>query len=115
MLKLKDGINQSILEKYGFEIGQNFVDRGEKCICNKSEYKDYWKFLMNEDEIGHILYADEDFDQAVVSIHVQSKFENRLWIECVPNGTYHIGGYDLELITDTLYKMITDGVLEYLE
>lgn len=32
MLKLKDGIEPKILEKYGFELGQTFVDKGERCI-----------------------------------------------------------------------------------
>lgn len=112
MLKLKNGIDSKILEKYGFELGQKFIDKGERCICNEYEYKDYWKFSMDEDEPGKVLYADEEFDQPMVSIHVQSNINNRLWIECVPSCTYHIGGWDLNLITDTLYQMITDGILE---
>lgn len=115
MLKLKDGIDQKVLEKYGFELGQKFIDKGERCICNESEHKDHWKFSMDEDEPGLVLYADGAFDQAMVSIHVQSNFENRLWIECVPSCTYHIEGWDLNPVTDTLYQMITDGILEIMK
>lgn len=115
MLKLKDGIDPKVLEKYGFELGQKFIDKGERCICNKSEYQDYWKFSMDEDEPGQVLYADVDFDQPMTSIHVQSCCENRLWIECVPSCTYHIGGWNLNMITDTLHQMITDGILEVKE
>ncbi|MEG1994887.1 MAG: hypothetical protein RR255_00445 [Bacilli bacterium] len=42
MLRLKDGINPSILEKYGFEIGQNFVNRGKRCVYNEyATFDDY--------------------------------------------------------------------------
>lgn len=111
MLKLKDDVNPVILEKYGFELGQTFVDKGETCICNEVEYQDYWKFSMNEDEPGRVMYANEEFDQAMVSIHVQSSMENRLWIECVPSSSYHIEGWDLNLITDTLFELIKDGIV----
>lgn len=115
MLKLKDGLDPKVLEKYGFQLGQKFIDKGERCIFNESEYQEYWKFAMDEDEPDKVLYADEGFDQAMVSIHVQSNFENRLWIECVPSSSYHIEGWDLNLITDTLYKMIVDGILEIIK
>ena len=36
MLKLKDGIDPKVLEKYGFELGQKFIDKGERCICNEA-------------------------------------------------------------------------------
>lgn len=112
MLKLKNGIDPKILEKYGFAIGQTFINRGERCIENECDYKDYWKFSMCEDEPERVLYADEEFDQAMISIHVQSKIENRLWIECTPSRTYHIEGWELDLVTDTLYQMISDGIIE---
>lgn len=112
MLKIKDGIDLRTLENYGFEVGRNFIDRGERCICNESEHKDYWKFSMCEDEPENVLYADDDFDQAMVSIQVQSSANNRLLIECVPSGTYHISMDELDVITDTLYDMILDGVVE---
>lgn len=28
MIKIKDGVDLKVLEKYGFEIGQNYIDRG---------------------------------------------------------------------------------------
>lgn len=111
MLRLKDGVDPKVLEKYGFELGQKFVDRGETCICNEMDYQDYWKFAMDEDEPRKVMYADEEFDQAMVSIHIQSTLGNRLWIECVPSSSYHIEGWDLNLITDTLFELIKDGIV----
>ena len=112
MLKIKKEVDLNVLKKYGFELGINFVNRGETCICNKSDYQDYWKFSMQEDEPEKVLYADEEFDQAAVSIHIQSDFENRLWIECVPSSSYHIEGWDLDIISDTLLAMANDGIIE---
>jgi hypothetical protein len=112
MLKIKDGIDLKKLEEYGFNIGEKFIDNGERCICNESEYNDYWKFSMDEDEPEKVLYADDEFDQAIVSIHVQSSMGNRLYIECTPSCSYHIEGFELNIVTDTLYQMILDGIVE---
>lgn len=57
-------------------------------------------------------YEDSDFDQASVSIHIQSRFNNRIWIDCTPSCTYHLEGFDLSIVTDTLYQMLQDGILE---
>lgn len=112
MLRIKDNVDLRLLTDYRFELGYKFVDRGEKCICNSSDYNDYWKFSMEEDEPTKLLYANEEYEQAMVSIHIQSDMKNRVWIECVPSSSYHIEGWELDIVTDTILAMANDGILE---
>lgn len=109
MYKIKNNIELKILEKYGFKVGNLYPDY-ERCICNDYEHLDYWLIPMNPDEPDEIYYADTDFDQPIWSVHIQSS--RRIWIECVPPGTYHIDNSNMEYMFFTLRQMILDGIIE---
>lgn len=116
-LKLKDGICPEVLRKYGFKTGKEWADAGERCLKGAGyEYQHGWwhKFLMDEEEPEKIAYTEEEYNIPMVhmAFRTQEKFEMDLYIDCSPSCTYHIGGYELNTVTDTLYDMIQDGILE---
>lgn len=116
-LRLKKGVPIEALKKYGFRTGKEWADAGERCLVGSDhEYQhDWWcKFLMDEDEPEKVVYIDDEYDIPMVqiSIRTQENFGNDLYIDCAPSCTYHIGGHDLTVLTDTLFDMISDGVLE---
>ena len=109
MYFIKKNVDLKSLEKYGFKIGREIPDN-ERCICNDFERDDYWLIPMNPDEPDEIYYADDDFDQPIWSVHIQS--HRRIWIECVPSGTYHIDNMDMEEMFYALKCMIEDGIVD---
>lgn len=108
MYRIKDNVDLKWLEKYGFRIGREIPDN-ERCICTDYERDDYWLIPRNPFDPDKILYADYDFDQPLWSVHVQDN--RRLWIECVPAGTYHIDNDDMEEMFYTLKCMIDAGLI----
>ena len=108
MYFIKDDINLKSLEKYGFKIGRDITDN-ERCICNDSERDDYWLIPMDPDEPNEVFYADDEYDQPIWSIHIQSN--RRVWIDCVPSCTYHIDNMDMEQMFYVLKCMIEEGVI----
>ena len=106
MYKIKENIDLSVLEKYGFKKGKDLPEN-DKWICNESEKEEYWLISIDPDE-GYIIYAEDDL--LLWSINVQSN--RRLWIDCVPCCTYHICSADMEEMFYVLKKMIEDGILE---
>lgn len=116
-LKLKTGVNPEELRKYGFKLGREWAEQGERCLEGIGyEYQHEWyhKFLMDEEDPDNILYADEDYDQPVASIAVRigNNYKNDLYIECIPSGTYHVSGSELDVVTDTLFDLAQAGLLE---
>lgn len=109
MYRLKGNFNLDVLRKYGFKLGKEYSDN-ERCICNNYERNDYWLISMSPDQPEQVEYANDDYDQPIWSIHVQSN--RRLWIECVPCCTYHIDNSDMEQMFFTLLNMILDGIIE---
>lgn len=109
MFYINDTIELKALEKYGFKIGENIPDN-KRCICNASERKDYWLISMGPDESDKVLYANDEFDQPLWSIHVHSS-SRRVYIDCVPSYTYHIDNLDMEEMFYTLKCMIEDGII----
>lgn len=111
MYLIKENVDLNTLRDFGFRIGKEYPDN-DRCICNESDRDDYWliPFDLEADESGKILYADEEFDQPLWSIHVQNN--RRVWVECVPSCTYHIGGYDLEPMLHALRNMILAGIVD---
>lgn len=112
MYFIKDNIDLTTLEKYGFKIGRNIPDN-ERCICNDSDRDDYWLIPMNPDEPDEIYYGEED--DPIWSIHIQK--HRRMWIDCVPSGTYHIDNMDMNEMFYVLKCMIEDDIIhdDYLE
>lgn len=114
-IRLKSGVDPEVLRQFGFKTGKEWADRGERCLEGIGyEYQHNWyhKFAMNPDDPEKIYYADEDYDQPLVEITFRTGDFNDLYIECVPSGTYHIGGSDLDIIGDTLYDLFNAGIIE---
>lgn len=119
-LRLKEGVPPEILKEYGFRTGKEWADSGERCLVGPGyEYQHGWwhKFSMDEEEPEKVAYTDDEYDIPMVKIsfRTKEKFGNDLYIDCAPSSTYHIGGHDLTVLTDTLFDMISDGVLEKVE
>lgn len=108
MYFIKDNIDLRSLEKYGFKIGREIPDN-ERCIDNDYERDDYWLISMNPDEPDEIHYADDDYDQPIWCVHIQSN--RRVWIDCTPSCTYHIDNMDMEQMFYVLKRMIEDGII----
>lgn len=116
-LKLKKGINPQKLMNYGFKTGKEWAEQGEKCLEGqgyKYQYEWYHKFSMDEENPDRIMYADEEYDQPIVhiAIRIGENFNNDLYIDCTPSGTYHIGGSELDIIAETIFDLVNDGLLE---
>lgn len=109
MYYIKEHVDLNVLEKYGFKLGRDIPDN-ERCLCNPSDYETYWLIPMHPDRPDEVFYADEDFDQPIWSVQVQET--RRLWIECVPSGTYHIDNCDMDKMFYALKCMIEDGIIE---
>lgn len=105
MYRLKDGVSLDRLREYGFKLGKEYKNYQE-FICNEYEYEDYWLVAMDREEV-HIV---EDTDVPLWSIHIMHN--EVLWIDCVPDGTYHIDCLDMKVMFHTLFRMIRDGILE---
>ena len=116
-LKLKKGINPQKLMNYGFKTGKEWAKQGERCLEGEGysyQHEWYHKFLMDEENPNKILYADEEYDQPLVHISMRTggNFPNDLYIDCTPSGTDHIGGSELDVITETIFDLVNDGLLE---
>ena len=74
----------------------------------------YYKFLMDEENPDKIFYADKEYDQPMVSIavRIEKNYKNDIYISCVPSGTYHISGQDLDIVIDTIAELTEAGLLE---
>ena len=107
MYKVKENIDLSILEKYGFIKGYDLPECND-WINNRDEYQDYWLIPRNPDEPHRPYYAEGTL--LLWSIHVQPS--RRLWIDCVPCCTYHIDNLDMNEMFYRLKQMIEDGILE---
>ena len=109
MYLIKKDVDLKQLEKYGFKVGHDIPDN-DRCICNDYEKDDYWLIPVNPDDPNEIYYANDEYDQPIWSIHVQST--RRLWIDCVPSCTYHISNCDMDQMFYVLKLMIEDGIIE---
>lgn len=115
MIKLKDGINPEVLRKYGFKPGEAFFFKERRFDYSTKEAEDWFKFEMDPEEPDKILYADSDYDFAMVEMCFCKRYDNNsyiLYIDCAPSCTYHIGGSELAIIENTLFDLITDGIVE---
>lgn len=102
-----DGLKET-LRKYGFKKGSEYTDY-EEFICNDYEYEDFWLFSMNPDDSDKVQFTDEDCTMPVWSIHIMDT--GKLWIDCIPNCTYHISSPDMEQMLYTLYKLIKNDII----
>lgn len=113
-LRVKAGIDLEELKKYGFKTGKEWADAGERCLEGIGyEYKHEWyhKFLMDADEPSKIAYIAEDYDIPCVQISVRTEHRD-LYVDVAVEGTYHVGGSELDIVTDTIYELTQAGILE---
>lgn len=113
-LRVKAGIDLEELKKYGFKTGKEWADAGERCLegigC-KYQHEWYHKFLMDADEPSKIAYIAEDYDIPCVQISVRTEHRD-LYVDVAVEGTYHVGGSELDIVTDTIYELTQAGILE---
>lgn len=105
MLKVKDNIPFEKLRDYDFKPMEEWGEDGINVYPRKGSYL---IFMMDPDE-GGVMYAEDDLPMCYIEIDPETR---RLWCEAMPCCTYHIGGDELDIITDTIYKMTLDGILE---
>lgn len=113
-VRVKAGVDLEELRKFGFKTGKEWADAGEQCLQGIGyEYQHGWyhKFLMDPDEEEKIYYADEEYDQPMVQITVRTEYRD-IYVECVPSGTYHIGGSDMDIVLETILELTQAGLLE---
>lgn len=113
-LRVKAGIDLEELKKYGFKTGKEWADAGERClegIGYKYQHELYHKFLMDADEPSKIAYIAEDYDIPCVQISVRTEHRD-LYVDVAVEGTYHVGGSELDIVTDTIYELTQAGILE---
>lgn len=113
-LRVKAGIDLEELKKYGFKTGKEWADAGERClegIGYKYQHEWYYKFLMDADEPSKIAYIAEDYDIPCVQISVRTEHRD-LYVDVAVEGTYHVGGSELDIVTDTIYELTQAGILE---
>ena len=112
-LRVKAGIDLEELKKYGFKTGKEWADAGERClegIGYKYQHEWYHKFLMDADESSKIAYIAEDYDIPCVQISVRTEHRD-LYVDVAVEGTYHVGGSELDIVTDTIYELTQAGIL----
>ena len=112
MLKIKEQVELKELEKFGFKLGKE--------LLNDELYKGLLPSYMNDWYIAMEFDIDEDTGKPVenewgemepkISIYVR---KDRLIIIDIMNNscTYHNEGDDLEFLENTLYNLITAGVV----
>lgn len=113
-LRVKAGIDLEELKKYGFKTGKEWADAGERClegIGYKYQHGWYHKFLMDADEPSKIAYIAEDYDIPCVQISVRTEHRD-LYVDVAVEGTYHVGGSEMDIVTDTIYELTQAGILE---
>lgn len=109
MYKVKDDVDLNCLRKYGFKLGNEYTDYANY-IYNDDEHNEYWLIPLIE-EAGQLkVHCEYETEQPIWSMHITSR--RTIWIECIPNGTYHIAITDMEEMFNAIFRMITDGILE---
>lgn len=119
MLKIKDNVSLEILRNYGFKTGKEWADSGERCLVGTGyEYlhNRWFKFRMDIDEetgelTDRIMYTNEEYDIPMVEISVIPETRS-IYLDLAPSCTYHIDGDELDVATDTLFQLISDGLVE---
>lgn len=116
-IRLKSGVNPEALRKYGFKLGREYFGKERWCGDGVGyEYQADWmhKFLMDPDDSEKVLYTDDEFDIPMVQLSFRfgKGFAGDLYADCAPSCTYHIGGGDLDVLTDTVFSMCQDGIIK---
>lgn len=109
MLKLREDVDFEELRKYGFKPGQEWA-KTERCTGKYHATYDWWlKYAMDEEEPDKVAYTSDEYDIPCVELGI--KPNGVVYIDYSVESTYHIGGSDVEVVNDTLFDMITAGIL----
>lgn len=114
MIKIKDNVDLEVLRQFGFKKGKEYADAGERCLEGSGyTYQHEWwhKFMMDEEDDSKIAYIDDDYDIPCVHISVKTELRD-IYIDVAVEGTYHIGGSDLDIISETIMDLTNAGLLE---
>ena len=114
-LKLKEGVALEQLREFGFKPTAELIasDCRYESIFDGCRYMFPWwhMFLQNPDEGGP--RVDEDSGNAILHAWVDTRDgENYLRFDVMPESTYHVGMDDLDLVTDTVFKLTQAGLIE---
>lgn len=74
-------------------------------------YNDRAEYCKDYLEDSKIAYIAEDYDIPCVQISVRTEHRD-LYVEVAVEGTYHVGGSELDIVTDTIYELTQAGILE---
>ena len=113
MIKLKDGIDPSVLRPFGFQTKEEVNSECEaNGTCFDVSEDGYYKFLRYDEDdpnAGQIIYDGYSYN-ANVCMHFRPN--RKLWVEVTPIGTYHLEGRELDVVTDTIFDLVTAGIVE---
>lgn len=114
-LRVKEGVDLKVLRDYGFKTGKEWSDAGERCLAgigHAYQHEWYHKFLMDADEDNtKIAYISDDYDIPCVRILVRTEHRD-LDVDVAVEDSYHVGGSELDIVTDTIYELTQAGILE---
>ena len=114
-LRVKEGVDLEVLREYGFKTGKEWSDAGERCLAGIGyayQHEWYHKFLMDADEDNtKIAYISDEYDIPCVQISVRTEHRD-LYVDVAVEGSYHVGGSELDIVTDTIYELTQAGILE---
>lgn len=66
---------------------------------------------MDEEDETKIAYISEEYDIPSVQISIRTG-KRDIYIEAAVEGTYHIGGSDFDVVTETIMRLTEAGFLE---
>lgn len=64
---------------------------------------------MDEEEPEKVAYISDEYDIPCVEIGI--KPNGMVYIDYAVEGTYHIGGSEVDVVNDTLFDLVTAGLL----
>lgn len=114
IIKIKDNIDLEELRKFGFKKGIEWAEAGERCLKGigyKYQHEWWHKFLMDEEDETKIAYISKEYDIPSVQISIGTE-KREIYIEVAVEGTYNIGGSDLDVVTETIMRLTEAGFLE---
>ena len=116
MIRIKDNVDFEVLRNFGFKKGKEWADVGERCLEGSGyAYQHEWwhKFMMDKKDDSKIAYIDDDYDIPCVHISIRTEEHLRdVYIDIAVEDTYHIGGSDLDIISETIMDLTNAGLLE---
>ena len=114
-LKLKEGVALEQLREFGFKPTAELIasDCRYESIFDGCRYMFPWWHLFLQDPNEGGPQVDEDSGNPILHAWVDtSDGENCLWFDAMPECTYHVGMSDLDLVTDTVFKLTQAGLVE---